>query len=119
MTDTSAGVGYQTGDGGAVTQITSKATTVTLNKLSGQITMNNAALAAGSTVQFQLTNSFVTANDGIIFTIYRAGIASSANYNVWGDVGAGSSLINLKNISGGSLSEAVVINYQVVKGAIA
>lgn len=47
VVDASGGIGYQAGSGGAVMQATSKGTSVTLNKPSGQITMNNAALAAG------------------------------------------------------------------------
>jgi hypothetical protein len=119
MADTQNGIGYQAGDGGAVTQATNKGTAVTLNKAAGRITMNAAALAANTTVQFIFNNSFVTAGDLILVTIYRSGIASSANYLVWADVGAGSALINLRNISGGSLSEAVIINYAVIKGAVA
>lgn len=116
---TAAGLGYGAGSGGTVTQATSKSTAVTLNKPVGQITMNGAALAAGSAVQFTFNNSLISATDSIVLTIYRAGIASSANYNVWGDVGAGSSLITLRNISGGSLSEAVILNFALIKGAIA
>jgi hypothetical protein len=40
------GIGYATGAGGPVTQLTSKSTGVTLGKVAGQITMNGAALAA-------------------------------------------------------------------------
>jgi hypothetical protein len=42
--------GYVTGDGGAVTQSTSKSTGVTLSKKCGQITLNGAALAADHSV---------------------------------------------------------------------
>ena len=37
--------GYVTGEGGAVTQATSKSTAVTLNKKCGTVTMNGAALS--------------------------------------------------------------------------
>ncbi|NBS24587.1 MAG: hypothetical protein EBS78_11605 [Altererythrobacter sp.] len=53
-TSTSGGIGYGTGAGGTVTQATSKSTGVTLDKVCGEITMNNAtlnretAVAAGS-----------------------------------------------------------------------
>ena len=39
-------------DGGTVTQATNKSTGVTLNTESGQITMNNAQLDAGTEVTF-------------------------------------------------------------------
>ena len=40
--------------GGTVTQATNKSTGVTLNTESGQITMNDAALAAAAEVSFKL-----------------------------------------------------------------
>ena len=61
-----AGIGYATGAGGTVTQITSKATGVTLNTVCGTITMNGAALAADTTVSFVLTNSAIAANDVVV-----------------------------------------------------
>jgi hypothetical protein len=60
------GIGYTTGAGGAVTQLTNKSTGVTLNKLSGTITMNGAALAAAAIVTFTVTDSFVAATDVIV-----------------------------------------------------
>lgn len=49
--------------GGAVTQLTNKATGVTINKATGQITTAAAALAAGAEVTFRVTNSAVKATD--------------------------------------------------------
>ena len=63
--------GYVTGDGGAVTQSTSKSTGVTLSKKCGQITLNGAALAAGLTVSFTLTNTTVAATDIIVLNHVR------------------------------------------------
>jgi hypothetical protein len=57
------GVGYATGAGGTVTQATTKSTGVTLNKITGQITMNNASLAAGTLVSFTLTDSTIAATN--------------------------------------------------------
>jgi hypothetical protein len=60
-----AGVGYSTGAGGTVTQITSRTTGVTLNKITGAITLVSAA---GSVAwqSFTVTNSAVAATDTII-----------------------------------------------------
>jgi hypothetical protein len=111
----SGGLGYGTGSGGTVTQITSKSTNVTLNKTNGQITMNNAALAASTSVNFGLVNSTIAATDTIIVNI-QGGVASVLTYLVSvGSVSAGSAQICLRNISGGSLSEAVVLNFAVIK----
>ena len=49
--------------GGTVTQATNKGTGVTLNTQSGQITMNNAALADAAEVSFTVTNSKIAATD--------------------------------------------------------
>jgi len=112
-------LGYGTGSGGTVTQATSKSTTVSLDKPVGRITMNAAALAANTTVGFSLNCSFIAATDIILLTIVDASVTSSTNYNIWASVGGGGALIRLRNISAGSLSEAVQINYAVIKGATA
>jgi hypothetical protein len=115
-----AGLGYGTGSGGTVTQATSKSTAVTLNKPTGKITMNAAAMAAGGVVEFVFNNSLATNNDLIMLTLANQ-IAAYGNYNLWGGTfsGGGGFYINVKNISGGSLSDALVINFAIIKGATA
>lgn len=113
----STGLGYGTGSGGTVTQATSKSTAVTLNKPSGQITMHNEVLAAGSIVSFGLTNSAIAANDVVVFGLGLSGSVTENAYQVWGGTQNGSVVIYVQNISGGSLSEAVVINFCVIKGS--
>lgn len=111
----SGGLGYGTGSGGAITQITSKATGVTLNKTNGQITMNNAALAAATTVSFVLTNSTIAATDVVVVAL-SSGAANPALYNVTcQQVAAGAAGIKVENVSGGPLSEALVLNFAVIK----
>ena len=104
--------GYISGSG-AVTQATNKATAVTLNSPSGQITLNGAALAADTTVSFTLTNSSITANDVLILNHLSAGTAGSYLLNA--QAAAGSASINVRNITAGSLSEAIVIGFAVIK----
>jgi hypothetical protein len=107
-------VGYSTGTGGAVTQITSKATGVTLNKRCGQITMNNASLSAAAEVSFTLTNSVIAATDVVMICIGSG--ATAGAYNVQCDaVAAGSCRISIGNMSSGSLGEAIVLNFVVIK----
>ena len=106
-------LGYTTEGQGTVTQATSKSTAVTLNKPAGQITMNNAALASVTNVTFTLNNSFISANDILILNV--SGGATAGAYNCWvSGLSAGSASITLRNISGGSLSEAVVINFALI-----
>jgi len=108
--------GYITGEGGTVTQATSKATAVTLNKKCGQITMHNAALAADTTVSFTLTNSTIAATDLLVLNHVSGGTAGSYLLNA--QAAAGSASINVRNITAGSLSEAIVIGFAVVKASI-
>lgn len=106
-------LGYTTDAQGTVTQATSKSTGVTLNKSAGQITMNNAALASATNVTFTLTNSFISSNDIVILNV--SGGATAGAYNCWvSGLSAGSVSITLRNISGGSLSEAVVVNFALI-----
>lgn len=111
------GLGFGAGSGGTVTQATSKSTSVTLNKPAGQITMNNAALLAATTVGFVVNDSVVGGADTVQVTL-AGGYADAAAYQVWAGGGsAGSFAIYLRNISLGTLSEAVVINFTVLKGS--
>lgn len=112
---TTGSLGYRTGAGGTVTQATSKTTGVTLNKIAGQITMNGAALAAGAEVAFTLTNSTIAATDVVIVNVQSVGTAGAYLVSV-GAVSAGSCSITVSNASAGSLSQAIVLNYVVIKG---
>lgn len=109
-------LGYTPAAQGTVTQLTSKSTAVTLNKSAGVITMNNASLATATNATFTLNNNLVSANDAVILTI-SGGQATAGSYNVFANaLAAGSVSITLRNISGGSLSEAIVINFALIHG---
>ena len=107
-------LGYTAAAQGTVTQLTDKSTAVTLNKPAGRITMNNASLTTATNATFTLTNSFISANDTVVLTI-SGGQATAGSYNVFANsLAAGSVSISLRNISGGTLSEAVVINFAIL-----
>lgn len=107
-------IGYVSG--GAVTQGTSKSTGVTLNKACGQITMHDAALAAGAEVSFTVTCSEVAASDIVLVNHSSAGTAGS--YLVQANsIAAGSFAITVSNASAGSLGEAIVLTYAIFKAA--
>jgi hypothetical protein len=107
-------LGYTAEAQGTVTQATDKSTAVTLNKSAGRITMNNASLATATNATFTLNNSLISANDTVILTI-SGGQATAGSYNVFANsLSAGSVSITLRNISGGTLSEAVVINFALI-----
>lgn len=114
-TSASGGVGYATGAGGAVTQGTDKSTAVTLNTVTGAITLNNASLADATTVSFTLTNSAIAATDFV--GVHHASAGTGGSYICWADtVAGGSCKINVRNVSGGSLGEAIVLRFVVIKG---
>lgn len=114
----SAGIGYRSGvgTGGDVTQATNKGTGVTLNKATGRIRMNGAALAAGATVSFVLTNSLIAYGDTIL--VQHASVGTFGAYRILAYCGSGSATIYVTNQSGGSLSEAIDLIFTVIKGAI-
>ena len=111
--------GYTAAAQGTVTQLTDKATGVTLNKSAGRITMNNAALAGGAVASFILTNSLISTNDVIIVNVSSntTGSAAGAYTTYVSYMSAGTALISLRNLSSTSYSEAVIINFAILHGA--
>jgi hypothetical protein len=114
-----AGIGYETGAGGTATQGagSGKSTAVTLSKVTGQVTMNNAALAANTTVSFVLTNTAIAATDMVYVSHISGGTLGS--YTCTATPAAGSATIYVRNVTAGSLSEAIVLQFVVIKAVTA
>ena len=108
-------LGYAAGAQGTVTQLTGKSTGVTLNKSAGRITMNNEALAGNTAVSFTLTNSLISANDVIILNVSGGGTAGAYTTYV-SSMTTGSAVVTLRNLTSGSLSEAVILNFSTIHG---
>lgn len=106
--------GYLTGQGGTITQSTSKSTGVTLNKATGQITLNNASLAADDEVSFILTNNLIAPDDILVFNH-----SLTAKYLINAVCASGSATISVRNVTTGPLAEALVIKYALIKAASA
>ena len=79
--------------------------------------MNGAALAADAIVSFTLTNSTIAATDVVVLNHASAGTVGKYALNA--AAGAGSAVITVTNISAGSLSEAIVIRFAVIKAVTA
>jgi hypothetical protein len=109
--------GYATGSGGTITQLTDKSAGVILNKTNGSITMDADALAAATTVSFTLTNNTIEAGDILVMNHISGGTAGAYTLNA--QSAAGSASINVRNITAGSLSEAIVIRFAVIKAVSA
>jgi hypothetical protein len=109
-----AGVGYATGAGGAVTQITSRTTGVTLAKTAGAITLFSAA-GTTTAATFTVTNSTVAATDVIILNqksgtdLYDLMVTA---------VAAGSFNLTFRT-TGGTTTETPVFNFAVIKAVAA
>ena len=118
ITSSGGGIGYAAGAGGTVTQVTSKSTGVTLDKLTGHIIMSSAALAAATSVAFTLTNSFFAAGDNLILNHIYGGTIGAYSLNA-SNFQAGACVITVRNLTAGSLSEALYIRFTIIKGVTA
>jgi hypothetical protein len=105
--------GYARG-GGSVTQATSKSTGVTLNTPCGQITVNGTELAANTAVAFTLTNSQIAPQDVVVVSIQSGATAGAYAVSTL-DITSGSVKIVIRNLTAGPLSQAVVLNFVIVK----
>jgi hypothetical protein len=112
-------LGYSTGAGGTVNQGagSGKATGVTLNRPTGQIVMNNASLAANTTVSFTLTNSTISATD--IIVLQHTSVGTNGNYNLNAFPAAGSAVISVRNVTAGALTDAIVLSFAVIESVTA
>jgi len=102
-----------------VTQLTNKSTAVTSNAISGQITMNNAALAGQAYASFTVNNSYVQhVNDVIIVNVQNSVTTPNPYIVNVGKVAVGSFNITVYNADSGggsSHSDAIVLNYAVMR----
>jgi hypothetical protein len=114
---TKVGFGYVAGAGGAVTQITTAATAVTLDKPCGKITTVALTTAGAAEEAFVVNNALVAATDVIVLSTTYAGggkpIVSVTN------VGTGVFTVNITNVSASSLDAVCVINFIVFKSVAA
>jgi hypothetical protein len=109
-----SGIGYATGAGGAQTQGTSRTTGVTLSTVSGAITLFSEAGSA-TPQTFTVTNTAVAATDTITLS-QKSG--TDLYHLLVTAVAAGSFNITVFT-TGGTTTEAPVINFNVIKGVAA
>lgn len=114
ITNTAITVGYTTGNGGLVTQSSTRSTGVTLNKPTGQITLTSNAMAIGTSNTFVFTNSTIGANDFIMFNHWSGG--TIGNYTINSNTGVGIANVTIRSIATVA-AEAPVLQYVVIKGA--
>jgi len=107
-------IGYSAGAGGTVTQITSKATAVTLDKFCGEITTHNATLNAATIVSFTVNNAYVTATDLVAIEHDSGGTLGA--YTVCANtVATGTFQVTLRNNTAGNLGEALALRFVLIR----
>lgn len=110
------GTGWRSGSGGAVTQITSRTTAVTLNKRVGKVTTTADSMAAQAPTTFTVTNSTVAATDNVVLTKLSGDVDTFAWVN---SVAAGSFTVTLFNSHASAAdTTAFSFNFEIRKGAI-
>jgi hypothetical protein len=103
------------GIGDVVTQQTNKSTSVQIDKICGKVTMNNAALNAGAQVSFTVNNNKVAGTDVVVVSTASSTAAYQLTVNRVTD---GTFDIVVLNGFGSNLSEALQINFAVIKSVI-
>ena len=108
-------IGYSDSALDAVTQATSKTTTVSIDSPAGIITTHNAQMSASSSVIFLVNNSLVSVGDVVrAFTLDHGGSANYAAETLKG--GVGYFRIRLTNY-GGISSDNVPISFIITKAS--
>ncbi len=109
---------FQMTGGGTGSQSSAKTDTVVINTSTGVITGDNASLAAATEVVFILTNSTINATSVVILSHAdgSGGDPESYLFGV-GNVKSGSCEIHITNLTGGALTDAIVLNFVVIGGA--
>lgn len=122
LTSGTGALGYGTGSGGTVTQITSKSTAIALGKPSGRIITHNSSLSANSSTFFQMINPCVGDNDNISWSFSNAGASALVDYTKYDlaiTVSSGGNVyFVLRNLSGSALSDVITIDFTLNRGAI-
>jgi len=110
----SSKIGYDTGAGGTITQgAGAKTNAVTLNRPTGIIVTDNDALAANTAVTFNLSNSVIESTDIVVVSHISGGTLGSYNFAV--APATGNANIVIRNITAGSLSQALTLRFIVIK----
>lgn len=103
--------------GGAVTQATNRTTGVTLNKVCGTITTNNASLAAELAAAFVVTNSKVAIGDVVLVSQQSGAVGVMTTVEVIATAAGSFTLAVMNGNAAAGVAEtgAILINFIVVK----
>ncbi len=114
-TSPTVGIGYATGAGGSVIQITNRSTGVTLDKICGYVQTDTTSLAAGASATFTVTDAAVAVGDVVVLSI-RSGATNAKTRAHVTAVAAGSFDITVVNGDASTAETgAILINFVVLK----
>lgn len=117
LTSSSKGLGYAKGAGSSVTQATNRTTAVTINAISGQITTNNASLAAEAAAVFTVNNSLVAINDVVVVSIQSGSNGGNTDVVVVGVTNGTFNIMIANNNPAAGTAEtgAIILNFAIIK----
>lgn len=118
VTMSSTGIGYRQGSGGYVVQTTSRTNDVTLDAVTGRISLYNVIVPAEYSDTFLFYNSYITSND----LLYIAHVANGTMslYDITATPENGYAVITVRNNSNDpSPPEDPLLGFMVFKAAIA
>lgn len=119
ITDNGFGYTAGQGNGGTITQTSSRSTGVVLSKACGTITTDSTSLAAGAEATFTVTNTLVAATDVVVISIKSGGTTPGSTWAHVTAVTGGSFDITVSNLHASTAdTAALVINFAVIKGVI-
>ena len=118
LVNSTSGLGYATGQGGTVTQSTSRTTAVSLNKLSGAITLTTATAAQG-VFSFTVNNTLVVATDNIIVNCKSSTTPANIYIPQVTAVAAGSFRISVYVPAAIAANDTPIVSFTVLKGQTA
>lgn len=117
MRATYDGLGYSSGVGGTVTQITSITTGVSLNQMCGTITTVSQTIAAGATATFTVTNTYVDATDAVVVNLKSTSSAGGPWNCYCSAVTSGGFDVTIRNDSAANAGDNTLdITFFVLKG---
>jgi hypothetical protein len=118
LSNGAGGIGYSTGAGVAVTQLTSRTTPAptTGNKTSGAITLFTAAPVLNAWVSFTVPNTAIAITDTVSITV--RGATNTYIASVTAIVAATSFTVTIASVLG-TASDTPIINFNIIRGVSA
>lgn len=99
-------------DKGAVTQLTSITTDVTLNAHNGVITTVSSTLAAATSASFDLVDAAIAADSTVLVSLQYSGAGSPVVR--LGGLSAGSATIVIENLGSVALDDVLYIHFVII-----